>query len=138
VNVAALPFRQVWAVDFEFSAPLGERPAPLCMVARELRSGRVVRVWRDELHAMPAAPFDTSPDALFVAYYASAELGCFLALGWALPSRILDLCVEFKRETSGLTVACGRGLLGALTHYGLDGIASVEKEAIDGLLPERC
>ncbi len=38
-------FAEVWAVDFEFTAPAGERPTPLCVVARELRSGRLVRLW---------------------------------------------------------------------------------------------
>ena len=35
----------VWAADFEFAAPPGGRPVPLCLVARELRSGRLVRLW---------------------------------------------------------------------------------------------
>ncbi len=37
--LAALPYREVWAMDFEFRAPDGERPEPVCMVARELRGG---------------------------------------------------------------------------------------------------
>ena len=36
--------KEVWAVDFEFTQPPGERPVPVCLVARELRSGRLVRV----------------------------------------------------------------------------------------------
>ncbi len=31
-----LPFAQVWMVDFEFKADPGERPYPICLVAREL------------------------------------------------------------------------------------------------------
>src|SRR5262249_25375326 len=61
-------------------------------------------------------------------YYASAELGCHLALGWPLPVRVLDLHAEFRRLTSGLTVPCGHGLLGALAAFGLDGIAAAEKD----------
>ena len=86
-----LPFREIWACDFEFSAPDGERPTPLCMVAIELKSGREIRLWADELARLPEAPFNTGPDSLFVAFYASAELGCFLALNWPLPVRVLDL-----------------------------------------------
>ena len=52
---------------------------------------------------------------LFVAYYAPAELSCFLALGWPLPARILDLYIEFRAETNGLALPIGRGLLGALS-----------------------
>jgi DNA polymerase-1 len=32
-----LPFREVWALDFEFTAEPGGLPVPVCMVARELR-----------------------------------------------------------------------------------------------------
>src|SRR5262249_28035833 len=72
--------------------------------------------------------YGTGPDALFVAYYASAEIGCHLALGWAVPQRILDLYAEFRRLTSGLAVPSGRDLLGALAYHGLDGIAAAEKQ----------
>jgi hypothetical protein len=65
-----------------------------------------------------------------VAYYASAELGCFLSLDWSTPVRILDLYAEFRNVTSGLTVPCGNGLLGALSWFGLDGLAAVEKAAM--------
>ena len=54
-GLAALSsFREVWLVDFEFQAPAGERPRPVCMVARELRTGRLLRLWRDELLALDA------------------------------------------------------------------------------------
>jgi hypothetical protein len=119
-------YREVWLVDFEFTAPTGSRPTPLCVVAREYHSGRLVRRWLGEGEVVP--PFPTGPDSLFVAYYASAEVGCHLVLNWPVPARILDLCAEFKCRTSGLTVPCGRDLLGALTCHRLDGIAAAEKE----------
>jgi hypothetical protein len=130
LTVGGLPFyRQVWAVDFEFQAPPGERPALLCCVARELRSGHLVRRWLAE-GVPPAPPYDLGPESLFVAYYASAEVGCHLALGWPVPSRLLDLDAEFRCLTSGLSVPCGHGLLGALTRFGLDGLAAAEKEGM--------
>jgi hypothetical protein len=127
------PFREVWAVDFEFQADKGERPAPICMVARELRTGRVVRLFAEELEAMGRPPFGTGPDILFVAYYASAELGCFLALGWPMPARVLDLFVEFRCLTNGRTLPAGAGLLGALTYFGLDSMDGAEKEEMRAL-----
>jgi hypothetical protein len=48
------------------------------MVAQELISRRQIRMWRDELLTLKKAPFNTGPDAVLVAYFASAELGCFL------------------------------------------------------------
>src|SRR5262249_60445793 len=84
-----LPYREVVVVDFEFIATPGNRPTPVCLVAHELRSGRRFRTWHDQFG--PAPPYATGPDVLFVAYYASAELGCYRVLGWPMPERILDL-----------------------------------------------
>src|SRR4051812_22741365 len=95
-QLARLPYGQIWAVDFEFSAEGGNRPVPRCLVARKLRSGRTVRVWEDELLRMRKPPYPTDANTLFVAYYASAEIGCHLALGWPVPARILDLFVEWR------------------------------------------
>ena len=67
-------FREVWLVDFEFTQPSGERPNPICLVARELRSNRVIRLVDEQL-IRDTPPYPTDPDSLFVAYYASAELG---------------------------------------------------------------
>jgi hypothetical protein len=125
-------FREVWLGDTEFVSRPGERPIPLCLVARELRSGRLVRLWLTD-DPPPTPPFGTGPDTLFVAYYACAEMGCFRALGWDFPTRILDLCVEFNNLTSGLSVRHGRGLLGALSHYDLDGLGAVEKKGMQQL-----
>ncbi|HEY3323888.1 MAG TPA: hypothetical protein VGP72_25780 [Planctomycetota bacterium] len=120
----------IWFVDFEFYAPGGQRPVPLCMVASELRSGQLIRLWIDDLRHLGRAPFDTGPGALLVAYYASAEIACFLALGWPLPEHVLDLFAEFRNATNGLKLACGAGLLGALSHHGLDSIQAAEKESM--------
>lgn len=121
-----LPFAQVWMVDFEFKADPGERPYPICLVARELYSGKVIRRWRDEFG--PAPPYPIGEDSLFVAYYASAELGCHRVLGWPMPANILDLFVEFRHRTNGHATPAGRGLLGASVYFGLDHIGAVEKK----------
>lgn len=115
-----LPFREIYVVDFEFVSTPGERPDPVCMVARELRGGRLVRLWCDMSKARPAPPFGTGPDVLFVAHYAPADLGCFLALGWPLPARILDTCTEFRNTINGRPGPPGGAtLLGAASWYGV-------------------
>ena len=128
----ALPFAEIWAVDFEFGAEPGENPEPVCLVAWELRSGRKVRVWRDEFGTAP--PYPTGPDALFVAYYASAEISCHLALGWPVPERVLDLFTEFRNRTNGVPTGNGASLLGALAFHGLDSIGTVEKDEMRALV----
>ena len=128
-----LPFRQVWVVDFEFIARSGERPEPICMVAREVQSGRLIRLWQDELH-LPAPPFPINESALFVAYYAPAELGCFKVLGWPMPARILDLYAEYRALTNGHPTPCGRGLLGSLKTHGLEAMSKAEKAGMRELI----
>jgi DNA polymerase-1 len=136
-STAAIPFHEIWCVDFEFRPDPGERPWPVCMVARELRSGREMRLWREELLALNKAPFDTGPNALFVAYFASADLGCFLELGWPFPVNVLDLYVEHRVETNGLPTPCGDGLVGALALRGLAHIDAGEKDAMRRLVCDR-
>jgi hypothetical protein len=126
-------YRDIWLADFEYHAPTGERPEPLCMVAIEYRSGQTFKLWADELRVLQRPPFPTGDDSLFVAYYASAELGCFLQLGWPLPARILDLFAEFRVITNGLPVPCGNGLLGALAYHGLGAIDAAEKKELRDL-----
>src|SRR6185312_15640839 len=131
-------FREIWFVDFEFQAPPGERVRPICLVAHELASGRQVRLFGEELLTRSEAPYSVASDSLFVAYMASAELGCHLALGWPFPSNVLDLCVEFRNTLNGverpqcvgIKASSRFSLLRALHHYGLDPIPSIEKEAM--------
>jgi DNA polymerase-1 len=97
-------FKHLIVADFEFSKGghdsfaaadrSGEFSRPVCMVAKELRTGQEWRVWEGDFG--PTPPFPTGQDALFIAYYASAELGCFKALGWPNPHNILDLCAEYR------------------------------------------
>jgi hypothetical protein len=91
-------------------------------------------LWQEDLRGRREAPYPTGRDVLFVAYYASAELGCHLALGWSLPERVLDLYVEFRNRTNGLSPPHGSGLLGALIWYGLDAMDAVEKSSMRDLV----
>ena len=121
-------FREIWLIDFEFSQSPGNLPTVVCMVAKELRSGRTLRLWADQLLLLSAPPFGLGPDTLIVAYFSSAEMGCFQALGWPLPCCVLDLYVEFCNTTNGKTTIAGNSLLGAMTYLGLDGLSTVEKD----------
>jgi hypothetical protein len=130
-----LPFAEVWACDFEFfAAEPGDNPTPISMAARELRSGRLIRLWQDELERLPASPIPISKDVLFVAFYASAEISCYLSLGWPLPTRILDLFTEFRAARNGSTPLNGWSLLSALSEYGLNGMSAVEKTEMRDLV----
>jgi len=129
-------FDEVWAVDFEFIAHDGEAPIPICLTAIELKTNRLVRQWLDEFGATP--PYRTDARALFVAYYASAEIGCHLALGWPIPERVLDLFTEFRNLTNGLMGGDGKqvkaGLLDALAWFRLPSLDAAEKQVMRALI----
>jgi DNA polymerase I len=129
-----IPFREVWSCDTEFQAGAGENPFVLCLVAREMHTQREIRLWRDDLIRLAEAPFDVGPDALFIAFFASAELGCFLQLGWPLPVNVLDLYAEHRVSTNGLKLPDGNSLLGVLARHGLAHMDSAEKESKRNLI----
>ena len=127
----------IFLVDFEFH-PAGGRegnpPVPVCLVVREWPSGRTCRHWQDDLQQMATAPFPTGDTALCVAFYASAEMDCFQGLGWARPTHLLDLFVEFRWLTNGLPLAHGNGLLGALMYHGLPSMGGAQKDTMRDLV----
>lgn len=96
-------FDEIWALDFEFyTGPAGaDPPVSLCLVAKELFTGRAVRMWHDELIRLPKAPFNCGSRALAVAHYAAAELGCFIQLGWPFPMHVFDTYIEAKLLYNG-------------------------------------
>jgi DNA polymerase I-like protein with 3'-5' exonuclease and polymerase domains len=123
-------FKEIWFHDFEYQPVLGEHVIPHCLVAHELRSGKRLRLWRDQL-LFP--PYRMDRDCLFVSYNAAAELSCHLSLTWPLPRSILDLSAEFRCQTNGHVLPDGVGLLGAMSYFGLNSISVVDKEEMRDL-----
>ena len=127
----------VFLIDFEFrpeNGHEGNNPEPVCLVVKEFSSGVTSRYWKDDIQSRSSAPFSVSRDALCVAYFASAEMDCFLKLGWKLPENLLDLYVEFRCLTNGTTPPNGAGLLGALLYFGLPSVAAQRKDAMRDLV----
>ncbi|MFM2006281.1 MAG: hypothetical protein RLZZ09_1936 [Pseudomonadota bacterium] len=128
----ALPFRQIWVIDFEFVARDGEHPVVVCLVAYEIRSGQSWRIWQGDFST---PPFSLEADSLFVAYSAAAEWSCFLALGWPLPARCIDLFAEFSRITNGASDAKSfPKLLHAAGHFGITAMTVDEKDVMRDLI----
>lgn len=127
-----LPYPAIWVLDFEFIARDGEHPVVVCLVAHDLVSGRWVQVWQGGF-ADPPFPLDES--TLFVGYAAAAEWSCFLALGWPMPARCLDLFAEFTRVTNG--ASDGKlfpSLLAAAAHYHINTLGADHKGAMRDLI----
>jgi DNA polymerase-1 len=125
-------------LDTEFIARDGNQVEPVCLVAHELRSGCRHEVFFDRQGATYENPLPQGNDVLYVAYAAQAEWSVFLALGWQLPEHVLDLFVEFRCATNGLTKVEGgpveSSLIAALIHHGLDSMTVVEKESMRDLI----
>src|SRR6516165_2028023 len=131
-NVVALPFAEIWAEDFEWVPKLGERHDVVCYGARELRSGRTLRLWRDQLG--PTSPNRTDDQALFLSFVFNAEGASRLSLGWQLLAKVIDLSPLFRCVVNGRIAPQGKGLLGALAYYGIPSIDAVYKERIRKLI----
>ena len=67
---------------------------------------------------------------LFVNFVANAECACHLALGWPLPTNVLDLSPAFRNLTNGRLTPEGKGLLGALRYYGFSNTDQKLKDAM--------
>ena len=112
-NWRDLPFREIWIVDTEFypgsglanGGVAGDPVTPLCLVALEMRSGRLVRLWQDQLGPFP--PYRLDNDALIVGYMLAAEFGVHAALGWGEPACALDAYVEFRHYVNDGAVKGG-------------------------------
>jgi DNA polymerase-1 len=135
----ALPFRAIWVCDTEYypgpglanGGRDGDPITPLCLAAIELRSGRVVQSWQDQLGPFP--PYRLDADSLFVAYLLTAEFGFHLAQGWGRPARAIDAYVEFRHLTNDARVKSGDrpkgfySLIGASRYLRIDGLDVAHK-----------
>ena len=131
--------REVWVVDTEFypgrglanGGREGDPPTPLCVVAMELRSGRVVELWQDEFGPFP--PYRLDADACFIAYVNTAEFGTHIALGWGQPACAIDAYIEFRLLCNDGSIKSGDrekgfySLDGALGYFGGNGIDTAHK-----------
>src|SRR6185436_13680193 len=134
-----LPFREIWIVDTEYypgpglanGGRDGDLIAPLCLATIELRTGRVVQLWQDELGPFP--PYRLDSEAIFVSYLLTAEFGFHRAAGWGKPVWALDPYVEFRHLTNDARVKAGDrpsgfySLAGAMRYLGIDELDTAHK-----------
>src|SRR5262245_13508614 len=135
-----LPFRESWVVDTEYypgpgkanGGGDGDAITPLCLVAYEMRSGRTVRLWQDELGPFP--PYRLDGDALVMGYMISAEYEFHIACGWGEPACALDPYVEFRHFVNDGSIKPGDrdkgffGIGGALRYFCEDEIDAARKK----------
>jgi hypothetical protein len=136
----ALPYSEIWAVDTEYypgpglahGGRDGDAITPLSLAAVELRSGRTITLWQDELGLF--TPYRLDPDVLFVAYMLTAELGFHRARGWGRPANAIDAYVEFRHLVNDARVKSGDrpkgfySLAGAARHFKVSEIDLAHKD----------
>ena len=130
-------FGTIVVCDFEYEVASGSMPNVLCMVAyvldEQLEHVHTVRLWRGDFGSVP--PFDTGPDALFVAYAAWAEMTCFQVLGWQFPLHIFDLHTAYLAASNALLPRSPdqvrrkprKRLPDACRAYGIEGWERIDK-----------
>jgi DNA polymerase I len=124
-----LPFARIVGCDTEYVARPGERVLPVCLVAKELRSGQMVRRWMGGFDERPPYPLDKH--TLFVSFFVPAELSVHRALTWSDPLRVLDLFAEHRLNVNGRPYYKGLwGLHGAMSEHGLDPGPAAVKDAM--------
>jgi DNA polymerase-1 len=135
---AALPskfdrFREIWGWDFEFRPDGNHRPVPVTMFAKEIRSGREVRMRLADLMSAARLPFGNEADTLVEGYSAVAELSCCEATGLPMPHNVLCTYAETSALINGLEIdgMAGRrpGLLEACDLYQVPHMDKARKDA---------
>jgi len=126
------PAGDIIVVDTEYSTPTGERPVPICAVAKNLGTGNETWVWlwgrKVEAPSFPA-------DAIFVCYSAPAEMAIQEIMGWPLPQNVIDLYAEYRVKTNGHPHKPSKnGLIDACNFYGIPTPTSEHKK----LMQDRC
>jgi len=121
-------FSKIWVVDFEFMATPGNRPIPVCVVAKEMHTGETKKIWLFD-NPLTTPPFNIGMQSLYLAYFNTAEFSCHLALGWELPQNTIDLFVEYRVKTNGRP-GISNGLLGACSYFGIKTSSDVYKDSM--------
>jgi DNA polymerase I len=122
-------YEEIWAEDTEFIVHPGERPDVVCLCARELRSGRTLKLFRDQL-LYGQQPFRTDNKVVHIGFSYQAEGTSLLSLGCPVPRNVIDLSPIFRCLTNGRETPEGKGLIGMQRYYGLPTIGTKRKETM--------
>ena len=134
-------FREVWGWDTEFRPGANHRPDLVTLFAKEIRSGRTVRMRLADLSAAGRLPFAGAPDTLVESYSAVAELTCCLSAGVAMPANVLCTYAETSTLINGLEIdgltEKRPTLLEACDLFAIEHMDKERKDAVRDLILEK-
>jgi hypothetical protein len=127
-------FREVWGWDTEFRPDENHRPDLVTLFAKEIRSGRTVRMRLADLIEAGRLPFGNEPDTIVESYSAVAELACCLTAGVRMPLNVLCTYAETiasinGQELEGLTEK-RPSLLETCELFGIEHMDKERKNAV--------
>jgi len=93
-------FRSLWVVDSEYATDENSLPIVRCFAGMELRTGKTLTLWADEVGRLSHNPFTHHGPALIFAWSAEAELLSFQEF-WRQPVHVYDLMVAFRMYING-------------------------------------
>jgi hypothetical protein len=85
-------------------AGANHQPDLVTLFAKEIRSGRTVRMRLSDLLAAGRLPFGDRPDTLVESYSAVAELACCLAAGVKMPRNVICTYAESCAHINGMEI----------------------------------
>jgi len=104
-------FSDIWCVAIVCSQDHGERPVPLCIIAKEINSGRFLQ---PKLKSSDKVFFGNNENSLVVSFKAAELINCFKSLGWPVPVNLVDLYAEYRCLQNGKPLANVHNLNGVM------------------------
>lgn len=121
-------------LDFEFREVAPGQLEIVCLVANDLSTGQVFKVWLEGDYPS-SPPFPCGQNSIFVAHaVAPAEARCWRTLGWPRPGGWIDTYAEERARLAGEKPEDGFGLLACCLRHGLRCISADEKERMRKLI----
>lgn len=90
-------FIEIWCVGLVSDSYEGDRPTPLYLEGRDIRSDIYFNYQRGDIEK---PPITISDKTLIVGFECSRMINCFRSQGWDLPENIIDLYAEFRCLTN--------------------------------------
>lgn len=127
--ISSLPMEAIWALSIIQTRRFNGNPSA-GLAALNLGTGEKRELWIADRGGPPPVIFGN--DDLCICFDAMPKITLFLAQGWPLPDKLLDIMTELRNLFNDLQVKVIVGLEEATKHLGID-ISFYQREEIQKL-----